>query len=147
MEMSSALQYAVFAASIAVIVLVICVVPVVFHLWRSIIHLTVKTERLETNAQMLLEESRELVRNAGNLSERTNQYLEEVGKVMLTVQHWTEKTNRLISQIGLIVDPSVLALVRNSKMLRVGATAFLRALLHPNRREPSKNQNTSTKER
>ncbi len=146
MEMSIALQIALLLASLAIVVLVVCIVPIAFQVGHSMKHLALTTERLEASAQALLQDSRGLVQSISELSERTNQYMEEVGKVSRVVQIWTERVDQFVRQVGSLVEPPILSLLFNSKMLRVGATVFLRTLLQPHKPEQLKNQHNPIRE-
>jgi len=143
--MSIALQIALFLASLAIVVLVVCIVPIAFQVGHSLKHLALTTERLEASAQSLLQDSRGLVQSISDLSERTNRYMEEVGKVSRVVQLWTERVDQFVRQVGSLVEPPILSLVCNSTVLRVGVAAFLRTLLHPHRQEKSKDQHNPRK--
>jgi len=137
MEMSIALQIALFLASLAIVVLVVCIVPIAFQVGHSMKHLARTTERLEASTQALLHDSRELVRNITDLSDRTSRYMEEAGKVSHIVHLWAERADQFSKVVGSLVEPSILSLLFDSKALRVGATVFLKTLLRPHKQEQS----------
>lgn len=144
--MSIALQVALFLASLAIVALVVCIVPIAIQVGRSLRHLGVTTERLEATVETLLQDSRELVRNVGDLSDRTKRNMEEMEKVVRIAQLWTERVDQFVRQIGSIVEPPMLSLFRNSKVLRMGVAVFLQTLLNPHRPERPKDQHNPTRE-
>jgi uncharacterized protein YoxC len=146
MEMSLALQIALFLASLAIVALAVCVVPIAIQVGRSLQHLALATERLEASAQMLAEESRELVRSVSCISDRTNRYMEEMGKAIRVVEIWTERADQFVRQVGEAVEPPILSLVRGTNGLRAGASAFLRTLFHRQQQERPKDAYNSTGE-
>lgn len=144
MEMSVALQIALFFASLSVIVLVACVIPIAFRTRRNSEQLLRTFEELKSNTQTLAQDSHELVRNLNDLCRRANQQMDEVGQILRTAQQWTQRANRLVEEVGAAVEPPVFALARNMNLLRTGATTFLRTLFHLNHHNHTHNQ---TKER
>jgi uncharacterized protein YoxC len=130
--MSTALQVALFVASVAFTVLVICLIPIAFRARRQLEQLVVTAEELKGKLQVLVEDSRELVRNVNELSKRANQQLDEVNHVVQTARGWTDRADRLVNEIGSAVEPPVHSLLRNMNILRTGVTTFLQFLSHRN---------------
>jgi uncharacterized protein YoxC len=130
--MSTALQVALFVASLTFIVLALCIIPVVFHLRRKLEQLMATTKELKEKLQVLVEDSHEMVRDVTELSKRANQQLDEVGRVVQTVHQWTERADRIVNEVGSAVEPPVHSLVRNMNLVRTGIATFLQFLSHRN---------------
>ena len=144
-QMSAALQVALFLASIAFIVLVICLIPTAFQARRQLEHLVHTVGQMKVELGVLVADSRELVRNANDLSKRANQQMDDVNQVVRTVHRWTERADRLVNEVGSAVEPPVFAAVRNMNLFRTGVTGFLQALLHRNHHHQTPNQTTEEK--
>ena len=140
MELSVALQIALFFASLSVIVLVACIIPIAFRTRRNSEQLLRTIEDLKSNTQLLAQDSRELVRNLNDLCRRANQQMDELGQIVRTAQQWTQRANRLVEEVGAAVEPPVFSLVRNLNVFRTGVTTFLRTLFHLNYHNQIHNQ-------
>ena len=138
--MSTALQVALFVASLTFIVLALCIIPVVFHLRRKLELLVVTAAALKEKLQVLVEDSHEMVRNVTQLSKRANQQLDEVSEVVQTVRQWTERADKIVNEVGSAIEPPVHSLVRNVNLFRTGIATFLQFLSHRNQ------HNQTTKE-
>jgi uncharacterized protein YoxC len=138
--MSTALQVALFLASITFIILALCIIPVAFHLRRKLEQLVVTTADLKEKLHVLVQESHEMVRNVAQLSKRANEQLDEVGVVVQTVREWTDRADKIVNEVGSVVEPPVHSLVRNANLLRTGIATFLQFLSHRNQ------HNKTTKE-
>ena len=130
--MSIALQVALFVASAAVIVLVACLIPLVFQARRQLGELVLTTGQLKADLDILVLDSRELVRNANGLATRANRQLDDVAQVVRTVGEWTERADRLVTEVGAVVEPPALLVARNINLVRLGVTRFMQTLLRRN---------------
>jgi len=130
MGMSTALQVALFVASVLFILLAVCMMPIAFLAWRQLAHLAIIAGQMKADLYLLLQESRELVRNVNDLSKRANQQMDDVNKVVHIVEHWTERVDRIANEVSLAIEPPVLSVVRNMNLLRAGVSVFLRVLAH-----------------
>jgi len=130
MGMSTALQVALFVASVLFILLAVCMMPIAFLAWRQLAHLAIIAGQMKADLYLLLQESREMVRNANELSKRVNLQMDDVNKVVHIVEHWTERVDRIANEVSLAIEPPVLSVVRNMNLLRAGVTVFLRVLAH-----------------
>jgi uncharacterized protein YoxC len=138
--MSTALQVALFIASLTFIVLALCIIPVAFHLRRKLEQLVTTTRELKEKLEALVEDSHKMVRDVAELSKRANQQLDEVGRVVQTVHQWTERADRIVDEVGSAIEPPVRSLVRNMNLFRTGIATFLQFLSHRNQ------HNQTTKE-
>lgn len=131
--MSTALQVVVFIASLTFILMAACIIPIAFHVRRQLKRLAHTVERLKSNVQVLLRDSRELVQNVNALSNRASRQMDDVDKVVHTVHQWTERADRIVNEIGSAIEPSVFSVVHNMNLIRAGITMFLRVLFHPSK--------------
>jgi uncharacterized protein YoxC len=130
MEMSAALQVVLFIASVLFILLAVCMMPIAFLAWRQLAHLAIAAGQMKADLYLLLQESREMVRNVNDLSKRANQQMDDVNKVVHIVEHWTERVDRIANEVSLAIEPPVLTVVRNMNLVRAGLSVFLRVLAH-----------------
>ncbi len=138
--MSTALQVALFLASLTFIVLALCIIPVAFHLRRKLEQLVSTTRELKEKLEALVEDSHKMVRDVAELSKRANQQLDEVGSVVQTVRQWTERADKIVDEVGSAIEPPVHSFARNMNLLRTGLAAFFQFLSHRNQ------HNQTTKE-
>jgi hypothetical protein len=130
MEMSAALQVALFIASVLFILLAVCVIPIAFLAWRQLAHLAIAAEQQRAALHLLLQDGRELVRNVSDFVKRANQQMDNVDKVVHTAEQWTERADRIVNEVSSAIEPPVLSVVRNINLLRAGMSVFLRVLTH-----------------
>lgn len=126
--MSTALQVALFAASVAVVLLVVCAIPLAVLVLRRVDRLIHIVEELRTNAEVTMHDGRELMWQVNELSKRVTRQMDEVDQIVCIARQWTERADRLVDGVGSIVEPPVMALAQGSRLARVGLTAFLKAL-------------------
>jgi uncharacterized protein YoxC len=136
--MSITLQVALFLASLAIIVLVVCLVPLAFRMRSGLDSLVCAAKESKADMRTLVEHSHELMRNVTELSKRASKQLDEVDQVVATVREWTEHADHFLHEVGSVVEPPVFTIVRNMNLLRSGVTGFMHALLHFSRRDQSK---------
>jgi uncharacterized protein YoxC len=128
--MSIALQVALFLASLAITVLVACLVPMAFLMRSHLNRLVCTAEQSKSDMQALVHDSHELIRTITELSKRASQQLDEVDQVVATVREWTERADHFVNEVGSVVEPPVFTIVRNMNLLRTGVTGFVHALLN-----------------
>jgi uncharacterized protein YoxC len=138
--MCTALQVALFVASVAFTVLVICLIPIVFQARRKLEQLVITAGELKEKVQVLVEDSHEMVRNVTQLSKRANEELDEVSRVVQTTRQWADRVDQLVNEVGSAIEPPVHSLVRNMNLFRTGIATFLQFLSHRNQ------HNQTTKE-
>jgi uncharacterized protein YoxC len=140
--MALPLQIALFLASVAIVALVACLIPLAFQARGQLQQLILAAEQLKAKVEILAEDSRDLVRNFNTLTTRANQQLDNMEQVVRTARQWTERADRLVNEVGAAIEPPVLSLVRNITLLRTGVTSFFQALTHRNHHDQTPNQPT-----
>lgn len=130
--MSMALQVVLFIASVAFIGLTACLIPLAFQARCQLKQLAVTADQLKIKLEVLMADSRELMRNMNTLTTRANQQMDDVNQVVRTVNQWTQRADRLVNEVGSAVEPSVFSFVRNLNLVRTGITTFIQALLNRN---------------
>ncbi|HXI84529.1 MAG TPA: DUF948 domain-containing protein [Verrucomicrobiae bacterium] len=138
--MSAALQVALFVASLAFVVLVVCLIPVVFQVQRKLEQLVITHAELNEKLQVLVEDSHKMVRSVTELSKRATEELDEVSRMVQTAHRWTERVDRLVDEVGSAIEPPVHSVVRNMNLFRTGVTTFLQVLLHRNQHNQTKKE-------
>ena len=126
--MSMALEIALFIASIAFIVMVVCIIPLAFQAVRWLESLVVSAEQLKANVQVLLQDSRDLVKNIDILSKQAQVQMDDVTKVVHTVQKWTDRADWLANEVATVIEPPVLAFVNKTKLFHLGLSTFIQVL-------------------
>jgi uncharacterized protein YoxC len=126
--MSNTLQVALFLASVAIIILVACVVPMAFLMRQHLKSLVNSAEQSKSDMQTLVQHSQELIRNITEISRRASKQMDEIDQVVATVREWTDGADHFLKQVGSVVEPPVFTIVRNMNLLRTGVTGFLHAL-------------------
>ena len=142
MPMSSVLQVALFFASLAIVVLVACLIPIAFQARRQLEQLVDIAGQLKADLAVIARDGQELLQNLNALAARANRQMEDVEQVVRTVRQWSERTDRLVNVLGAALEPPVVAVMRNLNFLRTGVTTFFQALLQRNHHNPSHNQPT-----
>lgn len=135
--MSTALQVALFIASLTFVVLALCIIPVAFHLRRKLEQLVNTVGELKEKLEALAADSHTMVRNVTDLSKRAHQQLDEVDQVVQTARQWAKRADKIVDEIGSVVEPPVHSLVRNVNLFRTGIAAFLQFLSHRNQHNPT----------
>jgi uncharacterized protein YoxC len=132
MQMSIALQVALFLASLAIICRTVCLIVFGLEARRQLKQLALAAQETKAHVEILVEHSHELIRDVRDISKRVSQQLDEVETVVHTVRQWTERVDRLVDQVGSAIEPSVFSAVKNLNAFRKGATTFLQTLFHSN---------------
>lgn len=140
--MAIPLQIALFLASAAIVALVVCLIPLAFQARGELKKLVLAAEQLKAKAELLAEDSRELVRNVNEFTTRANQQMDDVEQLVRTARQWTERADRLVNEVGAAIEPPVFSLVRNLNRWRTGVTTFLQALTHRYHHDQTTNQPT-----
>ena len=130
--MSATLQVALFCASVLFILLAVSLIPIALLALRQLERMTLSVELLKADLQMLVHESRKLVREVYDLSTQASRQMEDLGKVAHTAEQWTERMDRLVNEVGSVIEPPVFSVARNMNLIRAGATVFMRVLAHGN---------------
>ena len=146
-QISAVLQAALFLASVAVIVLVACLIPFAFQARWQLQKLVLTAEQLKANLDGLVHDSGELVRNLDSLATRAGQQLDEVNQVVRTVHQWIQRADRLVNGVGAVIEPPVFSLSRKLSLFSVGASAFIRTLLRRNHHNPTHTQTSKENHR
>jgi hypothetical protein len=132
--MSTALQIALMVAAAAFVALVACLIPVVLRAQRQLDRLVLTVEQVKSDLDVLVDESRELMRNVNSLVERAEGPLQDVEHMV--------RAERVVSAVGAVIEPPVFALARNAGLFRIGAATLLRILSHRKRRSEASSQTT-----
>lgn len=116
--MSTALQVALFSESIAVVLLVMVVIPILLLLYRHAKKITNQLEELNSDLKGLIQDSRMLVKTLNHFVNRTGEHLDEINKIIRVIRTWSEQGNHIIEEIGAIMENSLLKVARSIKTIR-----------------------------
>jgi uncharacterized protein YoxC len=130
MEMSVALQVALFLASLAVIVLAVFLVYFSLQARAHLKELSRSAVQMKADLEVLVQNSHQLISNATEVSKRISQQVDEAEVVVHTVRQWVERADRIVDEVGSTIEPPILTTVRNINLFRKGAVTFLQALFH-----------------
>jgi uncharacterized protein YoxC len=133
MELSARLELALFIASIAFIILVMCIIPAVLLALRQLGQMATAFDPLQQQTQALLTDCLELVRNLNGLSQKADRQMEDMGKVVRTAEQWTERADRIANEVTSVIEPPLSSVARNITLIRTGVSVFLRVLAHANK--------------
>jgi len=138
--MSTALQVVLIVASLAFIVLVVCLIPILFQAQRKLEELVTTHGELKEKLQVLVDDSHKMVQSVTELTKQAREELNEVSCVVQTARQWAERIDRLVNEVGSAIEPPVHSVVRNINLLRAGVATFLQVLLHRNQHNQTKKE-------
>ena len=139
--MSEILQIVLLIALLAFILLVVCLIPMVFFVRRKLTEVVLATEKLQTDIQILVQDSRQLVQNVDAIAQRVNEQIDDASLVVHTAVQWTGRVNRLVEAVGSIVEPPILGIARKANLLRLGLSMFMQVLLSKRSTNHNKEEN------
>ena len=120
-NLPTSLTVALYAGSIALVVLAVIVTAVLVRLHRQMERIVAMVERVESEIGPVVREARVAVHRARDVSERVHRQWLALERFLGTVRRFTGAAG------GLVMAP-MLATNRAGNTLRVGTAAFLRAL-------------------
>lgn len=138
------LEIALILASVAVVILVACIIPLAIQAVRWLESLVISAEQLKANIQVLLQDSRDLVKNVNTISKQVEVQMEDITKVVHTAQKWTERADWLANEVASVIEPPVMAFVSKTKLLNLGISTFFQVLFRFQNRNQEKNINNQT---
>ena len=110
--MSTALQVALFLASLAVIVFVMFFIPVCIMMYLQILRVIRQVEELKSEVRALVRDSQATLQNINHLTHRAHMQMEELEKVVRTVGAWSDRANRIVEEIGDVIEAPILTAAR-----------------------------------
>ncbi|MHB9138663.1 MAG: DUF948 domain-containing protein [Victivallaceae bacterium] len=136
--MSTVLQIFLLIALLAFIVLIVCLIPLVFHIRRKLTEVVLATQKLQADIETLVQDSRQMVQNVDAIAKQINEQVADASLVVHTAVQWTGRVNRLVEAVGSIVEPPILGIARKANLFRLGVSMFMQVLLA---KKANKNQN------
>jgi uncharacterized protein YoxC len=116
--MSNALQVALFAACVAVVLFVLMLIPLSLLLYRSVRRTAEQMEEMKTDLKLLIQDLRVTVQNINLLSARANQQLDDLGQIVRVVQGWSTRANHVVEEVSSAVEAPFIMLMRGVSKLR-----------------------------
>jgi len=137
-QLPMALQIALYAGSVAIIVLTAFLIVVLLQFRKQVERVVRTVEEVKSELHPLVQETRVVMEKLRDLSGRMNERWMEVEQVIESARTWSQRVNHLVEGIGSVVLPSVVAASLNVLFLRKGLETFVRALLTPKQQHQQK---------
>ena len=104
MNMSAALQIALFVVAVAVALFVVLLIPLTILLYRRLISFSRQLEELNTELKGLLQDSRTMVQNISAVTNHVNQQLDELDRIVGIITRWSERADHVVEKVGTIAE-------------------------------------------
>ena len=127
LQLPTTLQAALYAGSIAIIVLVAVLIVLLLQFRRQIERVVRAVEVLKAEVSPLAQETRVVVERLRELSGRVQGQWVEVERIIDTARTWSQRANHLVEGIGSVVEPPILGASRKIHIFRKGLETFVRA--------------------
>src|SRR6267378_8276054 len=101
--MSSALQIALFLASMAVVLFVLLMIPLSILLYRCVRDVARQMDEVESDLKELIQDSRTMIQDINLLASHANDQLDELDKVIQVVRGWSEQVDQVVEEFGSVV--------------------------------------------
>ncbi len=122
--MSTFLEISLILASLAIVVFVGMCIPFILFAKKKMEHFADANDQLQTNINQLIGESREMIRQISQFTERADTELKEVSQVVHTVQEWADKANGVVDEVKGFVEPVVQNFTRFRAILSAVSQIF-----------------------
>lgn len=119
-QLPVALEVALYAASIAIVVAAVVLVAGVIHSRKSFDRLVGAVEELRTEVKPLAQETRIVAKRIGDLSMRAEEQWTAVEGIIGTARRWSERVNRVVDEVGGAVEPFAFAATRGVRVVQRG---------------------------
>ena len=110
--MTPGLQTCLMAASIAVVVFVICFIPIFILMCWHLARVSRQIEELKSKVEVLVRDSQTMLQNINKLTDRGHAQMEELDKVVRTVGTWSVRANRIVEEVGDVIETPILTAPR-----------------------------------
>jgi len=114
--MSAALQIALFAAAIAVVLFVSLMIPLSILLYRRAIGVSQQLEELKIELKGLVQDSRTMVQNISSVASHVNEQLDELDSVVGMMRRWSERADHVVEEVGATVGVPFLKINHSIKV-------------------------------
>ena len=130
-QLPMALQVALYAGSVAIVVLATVLIALLLQVRRQIERVVRAVEDLKAEVNPLVQEARVIMEGLRRLSGRVQGRWMEVENAMDTAKTWSKRVNHLVAGVGSMVQLPILAASLNVTFLRKGLETFVRVLFNP----------------
>lgn len=135
-QLPAALQIALYAASLGIVVAVLVLVGMALGARRQIERLVGAVEELQAELRPLAQETRVVVKRLDDLYGRAREQWTVVEGIVGTARRWSDRANALVEEIGAAVRPPALAASRGLRLLWRGLETLLQLLVSRDRSDP-----------
>jgi hypothetical protein len=132
--METLLQWAQFFSSLAIIGLAAFLIPLAFRLHRQVDAIGGAMRNLDRLVGRVENDAADFVRASVKAAERAERTIENARETTQAVRRWTEQADAVVEEVNAAIDPSLIALAREARAWGAGATAFVRVLAKPARK-------------
>jgi predicted PurR-regulated permease PerM len=115
--MSSALQVALFLASMAVFCLVLLLIPLLILFYLEVKRIARQMDEAKSDLKAMIQDFRTMVQDISRLSTHANQQLDELDKIVGMAGKWSEQADYFVEEVGSMVKLPVLKALRTVKIL------------------------------
>jgi uncharacterized protein YoxC len=104
MNMSAALQIALFVVAVAVALFVFLLIPLTILLYRRFIDFSRQLEELNTELKGLVQDSRTMVQNISTVTSHVNRQLDGLDSIVSIITKWSERADHVVEKVGTIAE-------------------------------------------
>ena len=123
--MSTALQLALFAASLAIVVFVMCFIPIFGMICWHVVRVSPQFGELQPEVKALVRDSQAMVQNINSLTNQARVQMEEMEKVVKAVGAWSERANRIVDEFSNVIETPILTATRFITAMHKALGGFL----------------------
>lgn len=110
-------------ATVTLIVLLVMLIRLAGYARKRIDVLAQAADETKIRLDVVLADTRELIRNVTAVSARVQTNLDEAERMLHTVRIWTD---RIVDEVGSVIEPPIQAMARINGLLKTGAGAFIK---------------------
>jgi len=129
LQLPVALQIALYAASIGIVVFVVGLLVGVLYIKKQIDRVIESVENLKSTIEPLMQETRVAVEQIRSLTERIHEGWLAMENALSTVRGWGREANRMIERSANVVATPVRAASEKARVLMKGMQTFFQVLM------------------
>src|ERR1051325_11699408 len=110
--MHSALQFALFLASVAIVVFVAVALPAVIQFRQQVSRLARAAEELQADLRVLVRDLRETLQGLKEISQRAHSQMDNVEHLLKVARGWVDRVDLIVEEVGTAVERPILRTAR-----------------------------------
>ena len=135
--MSPSLQIALGAASLAVALFVLSLIPLSILLYRRANELSRQMEELNTELKGLVQDSRTLVQSINSVTVHVDGQLDELDQIAGIIRGWSDRVDHVAEAVGATLEFPLLTVARSFKGF-YHAWKFIKSLVNHGPRQTNR---------